>query len=256
MMPVRTEIGKFACALGFFSRLPIPDALFGQETAKLDKAAPWFPVAGLVIALFPSVIYWFASALLPYPVAAGLALAVLLVVTGALHEDGLADCADALGGGSDREARLRIMRDSANGTYGTLALIMSVGLRWFAIAALPPLTAITALLVAHSASRGGISTALAFSSYARESGTGSAVSDGIAISNWVIVMVLTLLIALLFAGLPGMVAATSGIALAGLFLWWFHAQIGGYTGDALGAMQQIAEIAILVIFVAFSGALR
>ncbi len=171
---LRAEIARFACALGFFSRLPIPGMLFtGEpETVALNRAAAWFPITGLVIAILPAGVYWFVNLFLPYSAAAGLALGALLLVTGALHEDGLADCADGLGGGKNRERKLEIMRDSAIGTYGTVALILSIGLRWAALSALPPSSAIAALFVAHSAARGGIATALAFSRYARKKGVG------------------------------------------------------------------------------------
>lgn len=255
---LRAEIARFACTLGFFSRLPVPGMFFAgeAETMALNRAVVWFPVAGLVIAIPPAGVYWFASVFLPYSVAAGLALGALLLVTGALHEDGFADCADGLGGGKNRDQKLEIMRDSAIGTYGTVALILSIGLRWAALSALPPSSAIAALFVAHSAARGSIATALAFSRYARKKGVGSMVSGGISTTLWIVVMVLSLLIAVLFGGTAGLLAAAAGITAAGLFLWWFHRGMGGYTGDALGSMEQIAEITILVILASFAGALR
>ncbi len=244
----RREIGRLAIALGFFSRFPLPSKVFDPdlEPGRLDQSALWFPVAGLLIGIIPALIYLALAGPLPAMVAAGLAIAAGLLITGALHEDGLSDCADGFGGAGDRDKILEIMRDSRIGTYGAVSLILSIGLRWAALASLGPASGAAALLVAHAGARGAITPALAFSSYARNSGAASTVDQGIDISRWVLVLVVTLGIAAIAGGWSGTVAALLGMGAATLVLVYAGRRIGGYTGDVLGAMEQIAEIVILI----------
>lgn len=241
-------ISGLPAAFAFFSRFPLPQFLqpSGEEATDLHRCVIWFPIAGLLVAAVPAVVFWSVSQIAAPAIAAGLAICVYVIATGALHEDGLADCADGLGGAGDRDQALKIMRDSQAGTYGAAALIFSIGLRWVALSALPPLAGLSALLIAGAAARGSIATALAFSNYARPAGKAKIVSERIAISDWAITLVVSLLLGALAGGLSGLFCAAVGIAAAACFLIYFRARIGGYTGDALGAMEQIAEIAILL----------
>jgi adenosylcobinamide-GDP ribazoletransferase len=239
-------------ALSFFSRLPLPAALRPdlEQSARLNTAAVWFPVAGLVIALVPALLYWLASGLLPSAIAAGIAIGAGILITGGLHEDGLADCADGLGGAKDRQQALEIMRDSRIGAYGVTALVFSIMLRWMALASLPPAAGAIALVVAHATGRASITTALAFSSYGRERGAGTVVAEGITPGEWIAAIAISLVIGLLLGGFAGVMAAGAGLAIAAICLLRFEARIGAYTGDTLGAMEQAAEIAVLVVLAA------
>lgn len=248
---METEPGKLLTALQFFQRLPLPSALskYIGENKNLADCAHWFPVAGVIVAVPPALVLYFAAGFLPQPVAAGLAIFTGIWLTGALHEDGLADCADGLGGGATRERALEIMRDSAVGTFGACALIASIGLRWLALALIADVTvtgAAAGLFATHAVSRGAITTALAFSNYARPKGTGSLVSVGISPQQWGVTIAISLLLATLFAAWAGLIAAAAALVASALFLARFAARIGGYTGDALGGMQQIAEITCLL----------
>lgn len=245
------ETGRLLAALQFFQRLALPQALVRciDAEAGLGGSAHWFPVAGTIIALPPALVLLGTGQILPAPIAAALAIVTGLWLTGALHEDGLADCADGLGGGATRSRALEIMRDSAIGTFGACALIASVGLRWLALSLIADLTlfaAAAALLAAHTVSRGAITTALAFSNYARSKGTGSLVADGIGVPQWIVTITISILLCVLFAGWAGALSAIAALIAAALFLRHFVSRIGGYTGDALGAMQQITEIACLL----------
>ena len=220
-----------------------------DNDAGLAGSTHWFPVAGVVIALPPVLVLATLAQFLPVAVAAAFAIATGIWLTGALHEDGLADCADGLGSGAQRDRALEIMRDSAVGTFGAIALIFSVGLRWLAVSLIADVSiagAACALLASHIVSRGAIASALAFSSYARPQGTASLVARGIDISQWAITVAISVLLCLLFTGWPGLLAAIAALLAAALFLGRFEARIGGYTGDALGGMQQIAEITCLL----------
>lgn len=249
------ELAKLLAALQFFLRLPMPAFLTAKadHESGLDEAAHLFPIVGLVVALAPVAVLAAAAALLPPMLAAGLAVLAGIWATGALHEDGLADCADGLGGSADRERALEIMRDSAVGTFGMVALTGSIGLRWAALAVIAQQSAwlaAAALFAAHAVSRGGITTALTFSSYARRQGTGSLVAAGIDKGQWSVAIAISALLAALFCGWAGLAAAIAALIAAALFLLYFEARIGGYTGDCLGAMQQIGEATCLILLAA------
>ncbi|MEZ5870797.1 MAG: adenosylcobinamide-GDP ribazoletransferase [Nitratireductor sp.] len=248
MDQAREEFGKTVKALQFFTRLTLPAriASLADQSTGLNTAACHFPVAGLAIGALAAVVFLALSAFLPPVLASGLTIAAGMVLTGALHEDGLADCADGLGGSSKAERVLEIMKDSRIGAFGAIALIFSVGLRWATLASLDPVTGALALTVCHSAARGSIAIALATSTYARASGTGSLVAPGITTTELAICAAISVLPALALLGFAGLIAAIAGWLAALLFLLWFERRIGGYTGDCLGAMEQIAEIAILV----------
>ena len=245
--------GSFVLALMFFSRLPLPKALVEQvtEDLKLKDAIALFPLVGLLVGLFPGLVWFLGNQILPASVAACLALAVGLLVTGALHEDGIADCADGLGATSDREKALEIMRDSTIGTYGALALVASVGIRGVALSSMSPLAGLLALLIAHTGSRATLSIPLKFSSYARKQGLGKLVDGQISDISWTLSLLFAATVAFVLGSGFGLVALTAGILMAWLSLRYLEHRLGGYTGDGLGAVQQVAEITIMVTLTGF-----
>ncbi|XSC42909.1 adenosylcobinamide-GDP ribazoletransferase [Bradyrhizobium sp. RDT10] len=188
---------------------------------------------------------------LPPGPAAMLAVAATVLITGAMHEDGLADTADGLGGGRTRERKLEIMRDSRIGTYGGCALIVSLILRWSALATIAdPQSVAAALLVAHAAARAGLPVFMWLIPPARSDG----LSAGAGQPPWQSAAIAVgLATACLVCGL-GPSKATIGLillSLAGLILARLATrQVGGQTGDILGAFEQIGEIAILLVAVA------
>jgi adenosylcobinamide-GDP ribazoletransferase len=231
--------------LVFFTRLPLPAFDFrGRSLAQAIWAAP---LAGVAVGLAGGLVYVAALAFsVPVPVAAGLALATTMLVTGCLHEDGLSDVADGLGGGKTREKKLEIMRDSRIGTYGAAALLMSVLIRWSAIGALAnPFYACTALIAAHAASRALLPAFMHMLPPARTDGL--AAGAGTVAANTAYVALAIGAVALLATSLGGLVPAA---VLLALVFFGFRSlclrQIGGQTGDTLGALQQFGEIAVLV----------
>ncbi len=235
-------------ALSFYTRLPFrPDrASSGEELARANWAAP---VAGAVVGLFGALTYALAHAagLGPLP-AAGLAIVATLVVTGALHEDGLADMADAFGAGATPHTRLAIMRDSRIGTFGACALILSIGLRWAALASLAePKRIAVALIAAHAAARAMPPLLMFLIPPARSDGLSAAAglppADGVAATA-----LLGLAALLLGLGFGRGLIATALLALCLVAIRWLALnKIGGQTGDVLGALEQISEIAILLV---------
>ncbi|MFT4181843.1 MAG: adenosylcobinamide-GDP ribazoletransferase [Rhizobium sp.] len=250
-MNIRDYGGDIARSLAFLSRIPVPSSFFEGHDGKLGETARAFPIAGLLIALPAAIIFGALLALRTDPLmAALLALAVLTVTTGALHEDGLSDTADGLGG-KDRDRALAIMKDSRIGTYGAVALILSFGLRAAAIAAigrgLPPLHAALTLPAAAVLSRG----AMVWHWYALP----AAKPDGVAASagkpdygamQIALISALVLSAFLLWPSLrlmPFILCLFMTATAAFLFTRRVRQRLSGHTGDTIGATQQICEIA-------------
>ena len=246
----------FALALAFLTRLPNPFAAAPEERG-LGPALRTAPLIGIVIGLIGAAVFWLAGTVgLPPALAALLAVGATLIATGALHEDGLADVADGFGGAFERTRKLAIMRDSRTGAFGVLALILSVGLRAGALAVIAaPAPALAALVAAHALSRATLPGLMAGLSLARADGLASDAGspsrrDALAAT------VLGLVVAILAMGLRDglVVSAVAGLA-AILVAALARQQIGGYTGDVLGATQQAGEAAVLLAAAALTAQL-
>ena len=237
--------GDIATATALLTRLPVP------FTADRAAAAAWaYPVAGFFVATLAAALASLALAFgLPPALAAGLVLAVQVIVTGAMHEDGLADSADGLWGGWTRARRLEIMRDSRIGTYGVIALVMSLGLRWQALTLVlaaglhwPALIAVAVL------SRAVMVALMHHLPHARDDGlsrqTGRPGRD-----TALLAMALGAVGALLLGGWAFVLIVVAGLAALAVTSI-ARAKIGGQTGDILGATQQVTEIALLLTIAA------
>jgi adenosylcobinamide-GDP ribazoletransferase len=239
----------------FCTRLPLAQA--GPiESGDVARASWAFPLVGALLGGVGAVAYGIAwQTGLPSLPAAALALAATLAATGCLHEDGLADTADGFGGGRYRERKLDIMRDSRLGTFGACALVLSLLLRAAAVAAIAsPLPVALALIAAHASARAALPAFMRFVPLARPDGLSA--QAGQPSSRCVTVAVVLGVVALGIA--LGLAAALVGVLLVAS-AWFFMAllsvrQIGGQTGDVLGALEQIGEIVILLTAVALSKA--
>lgn len=239
------QLGDVAQALALLSRLPV------ATTGHRGIRAAWaWPVAGAIIGAIAALFALFALWLgLPSATAAAIALAAQIILTGALHEDGLADCADGFWGGYEPERRLEIMKDSAIGTYGTLALLLSVLLRWSLLSVLFATGSVFApLVVAGALSRLPMVALMRYLDGARSQGLSA--STGIPSQDTLMLSAAAaMLIAVLFSGFFAILTAVA-VAIAGLVTARIAiAKIGGQTGDVLGASQQLAEIAALAALV-------
>lgn len=232
--------------LAFCTRLPLAGAPPG---ASLARAAWTFPLVGALVGALGAVLYWLAdgAGLDPF-VSATLAVAATVAVTGCLHEDGLADTADGFGGGSTKEHKLEIMRDSRSGAYGVSALVLSMLLRVGAVASLvEPALAAVALIAAHAGARAVMPMFMLILPQARQDGL-SASAGTPPVSSAVIAVLLGLLaLALCLGPGIGLVAALLVAAGFGVMAWLSLRQIGGQTGDVLGAVEQLSEILILLV---------
>jgi adenosylcobinamide-GDP ribazoletransferase len=246
--PKRLAADVAAC-LGFFTRLPA--GRFGLPEVDFANALWAAPIAGAVVGLCGGASFAIARWLaLPPSLAAVATLAVILMVTGSLHEDGVADVADAFGGGNTRERKLEILKDSRNGTFAVVALVMTLLARWAAMAELgSPKFALLALIAVHAASRALIPGFMSMVAPARP--TGLSASIGRVPGDVALAAAGLGVLALVPLGLA--TAFTALICLVVLFIamkWLTEGQIGGQTGDVLGSVQQGAEIVVLFVIAA------
>lgn len=252
------QLRLFFIALQFFTRLPIPRWV-GFEQAWLNHASRYFPLVGLVVGIVAASTYALAALWLPAPVAAALSTAATIYITGAFHEDGFADTCDGLGGGMTRERALEIMKDSRVGAYGAIGIVCMLGAKLAALATLPPPSAIAALLLAHPLSRLAAASLIWKMDYARAEGKAKPLAVrmtngefGIATASVVLTTA-----ALLLHGALDLAAIAAAVLASVLAAGWlarkFSRRLGGYTGDCLGAVQQLAEAAIYIAVLATLG---
>ncbi|HET7846994.1 MAG TPA: adenosylcobinamide-GDP ribazoletransferase [Acidimicrobiia bacterium] len=228
-------------AIGLLTRLPVSHV----EEADLPKAVAWVPVVGGFIGLVIALVYSLALEALPALPAAGLALTFGVLVTGAFHEDGLADTADGFGGGSDREDVIRIMRDPMLGTFGVIALVTSFAIKLGAMTVLGVGEALVLLPAVHALSRGASIGLMAVIPPASAVGVGmahAATGNG---RRAIVGILAAIAISLLLVGWW----TVAFVALAGLGTvtmgWIAQDRIGGFTGDVLGAVEQVGEVLLL-----------
>ncbi len=248
---LRDEGATFVLALQFLTRLPLPDVYAPARMAALPR---WFPAAGALIGGLVALAWLAAAAAFPPALAALLSTAFGLLLTGCFHEDGFADACDGLGGGATRERALEIMRDSRLGTYGAAGLGMMLAVKVAALAALAPGLVPFALVAGHAASRASAVAALATSAYVRDHGTGKPVAEGLSPGGLAFAFALACGVAPL-ALLPpaGALAGALGLAAGHLAMRRaYERKLGGYTGDCLGAVQQVSEAGFLLGLLAWS----
>jgi len=239
------QIRLFFTALQFFTRLPIPRWV-GFEPDWLHHASRYFPLVGLVVGAAAAAVYWAATLVLPQAVAVLLSTAASIYMTGAFHEDGFADACDGLGGGTTRERALEIMKDSRIGAYGAIGIGLLLAVKCAALAHLPPLAAVGALVVAHPLSRLMAASLIWRMEYARAEGKAKPLAQQMTGGEFAIAMLCCLppLVFALAGPLPWHNLALGMLAMA-LTAFWFARKcarrLGGYTGDCLGAVQQLCE---------------
>lgn len=252
---MRGFIAETGRAVAFLSRLPVPDSFFPEDPIPVSQSARAYALAGVVIALPAAVLLLvLLEAGLDPLFAAGLYQACSLLVTGGLHEDGLADCADGFGGASNRERALEIMKDSTIGAYGGLSLAMSVLLRTAGVAAIassvPPWAAATAVVGVAALSRAAMVWHWRVLPSARVDGVAVAAGQPDGTTAIVAVASGAVLASILVAPAGGAGGAAFSLfftaAACVAFTRLANARIGGHTGDTIGACQQICEIAALL----------
>lgn len=253
---MKKQLQVFLAAVMFYTRIPVPRRI-GHHADQLNAATKYLPLIGWIVGGACALALAVFSQVLPWPVAVLLSMALSLWITGAFHEDGFADFCDGFGGGWTKEKILDIMKDSRIGTYGMVGLLLVMLIKFCCLYQMPPTAALVALCVAHPLSRFVAVTVIYTDPYVRanEDAKAKPVSKGITTGG--------LAIAALFAFLP----------LAACLYWWYNMHlllltgvllvvlalarwymvrlmrrwICGYTGDCLGAVQQVAEILIYLV---------
>lgn len=247
------QVSDLAAGFGLLTRLPVRVSEAGVARG---AAAAWgWPLVGAVLGAITGFVGLGVMALgLPPALVAGLCLGLMAMMTGAMHEDGLADTVDGFWGGWTRERRLEIMKDSHIGSYGVIALILSLGLRWLALTLLFDAgLALPALIAAGALSRGVMPVLMQALPPARDGGLSRSVGR-VGFDTAVLGAMVAAVAALLALGLLAL-AVIIAAALAGMAVGaGARAKIGGQTGDVLGAAQQITEIAVLLVLTAMIGA--
>jgi adenosylcobinamide-GDP ribazoletransferase len=274
----------FFTAVEYFTRLPKPGWV-GYDPAWLRQCARYFPAVGVIVGLVAATVYGAARMVWPAPVAVLLSLVATLLVTGAFHEDGFADVCDGLGGALDRERALQIMTDSRVGAFGAIGMAVLLMLKVASVAALGTVAAMVALVVAHTVSRALPLLLMASLPYAKplDASKAKPVAEGVGQRELAIGLLTAAGVLVVATGAPLWPAGSAGYALpAGRgdsALWrhatpwvlalagagavtlasavplraWFRRRLGGYTGDCLGAAQQVGEVLFYLVFGALLG---
>jgi len=241
------EVQIFFMALTFLTRIPAPTWVSYSESA-LNQAPRYFPLIGAIVGGIGATVFWLAHLIWPVSIAVLVSMLVTIMITGAFHEDGLADTCDAFGGGWRKEQALEIMKDSRLGTFGVSGLILILALKYLALVNTPTSLIPLVLIAGHSLSRFVAITFLVTDAYVRSDaartsarGKSGAVAQKMSPGSLLVAALLGLLPLTLFN-------PRVWLALIPVFLirWgmgrYFRKRIGGYTGDCLGATQQITEV--------------
>jgi adenosylcobinamide-GDP ribazoletransferase len=242
------RLSNLAAAVSFLTRIPVRL----REEPSMTAAVPWFPVVGAGVGMIVGAIAAGMAELVPMPVAAAVAVLVGVLVTGAFHEDGLADVADAFAGGWTVEQRLRILKDPLHGSYGVAALCGTIVLRIVALASLGPAAAFAGAVAAHTLGRGAAVGLMGTVRVATAGGLGADYARSLPRRSAVIGVAASVAITAVAAGWWVAVLVAVAAASAAVVGWLAIRKIGGVTGDVLGAAEQVAECAVLVAVTALA----
>ncbi len=257
--PLVAETRLLLTAVMFYTRIPCP-AWIGYSDEQMTRSVRYFPAVGWLVGVIVAAVTFVARLVFPIPVAVVLGLAAGVLVTGAFHEDGFADVCDGLGGGATKQRALEIMKDSRVGAFAAIGLVLLFGLKIAAYSALLAdvrWAGLAALVFAHVVSRWCAVTIMVRNAYARDDGT-SKVRAAAGTVSWLGRIVATAWL-LPFVGLAWwhpwwLVAIPAAFAVRLLLARWFNRRLGGYTGDCLGAAQQITEVVTVLVCLGLAGA--
>ncbi|MBU6157664.1 MAG: adenosylcobinamide-GDP ribazoletransferase [Bacteroidetes bacterium] len=239
---MKKEIDIFFTALMFYTRIPCPPNIT-HDPEYLNKATRYFPLMGWVVGGICALVYWLSAHIFSIPIALLLSMVAGIITTGAFHEDGFADVCDGFGGGWTKEKILEIMKDSRTGAYGAIGIGLLLLFKFVALTEIPISQLFIVIIAAHSFSRLCAVGMIASSVYVRENEDAKAKPLAKTITVKEIVPATILGIAPLFLLGKFSIAILLPIAILIYMRSYFHKWIGGYTGDCLGAIQQVTELA-------------
>ena len=246
------QLRLFLTAVQYFTRIPVP-VWVGHTAQQLNQSARYFPLVGVCVGVLAAVVLWISAAVLPITLAVALSMLASILITGAFHEDGLSDFVDGMGGGYTREKILAIMKDSHVGAYGVVSLTIALLIKFQALLALsnkyPLMLVLTALVAAHAVSRLMALSIMMTQQYVRDDDKARAkpLAQGLSHTSFAIA-ILTGMIAINLLFMSGASVVNIITALFCALLLRIHLgrqmqkKLGGYTGDCLGAVQQVTEI--------------
>ena len=245
-MMLQRELTLFFTALMFYTRLPCPRWV-GHSSGRLNAATRYFPLIGWIVGGVMAGAIFLAHFVLPLSVSVLIGLATSVLVTGAFHEDGWADVCDGFGGGWTQEQILVIMKDSRLGTFGTMGLCFLIGTKFFALyemgqRSLPLL--LTTTVASHAASRGMAAILIRTHRYVRDDDDSKAkpIAQRLSLPTLLISSGLAAVPLLLFSHSVLVLSVVPPLLLLAYLGRYFERWIGGYTGDCLGATQQLCEL--------------
>jgi adenosylcobinamide-GDP ribazoletransferase len=244
------EIRLLLSAVQYFTRVPMPRWV-GHSGAQLSGTTRYLPAIGIAVGAVASAVFWAASLVFPAVIAAILSIATTAALTGALHEDGFADTMDGLGGGHTRERALEIMKDPRIGAFGALALMLLLALKIAVLSAFPLTAIVVTLIAGHALSRWCAVLLVWQLPYARADSSTRAkpVVERITLAD-VAIASLFGIAPLAACGWLGLLGALAAVAITALLGIWYARRLGGYTGDTLGATQQLSEAAFYLTMLA------
>lgn len=247
-IPIRRELNIFFNALTFLTRIPGPGWMV-INPGYLNKSSRYFALAGAIVGLFSAVVYIVCTMFFPLPLSVILCMISSVFITGAFHEDGFADTCDGFGGGYSKEQILLIMKDSRTGTYGAVGLILILFLKYLCLVNIENKLIPAALIAGHCISRFASSGVIFFYKYVRDdAGSRSKpLADKMGINDLMINALVSAVPVLLFNDFRYFLLFIPVILTAWALAYYFKRKIGGYTGDCLGAVQQVTE-AVFYLF--------
>ncbi|MBN2337547.1 MAG: adenosylcobinamide-GDP ribazoletransferase [Acidobacteria bacterium] len=241
----------FWTALMFFTRIPVPASL-PYSSQLLNRALRFFPLVGMLVGAVGAGALWLALLVFPPPLALLLSMGATILVTGAFHEDGFADFCDGYGGGTSTDRILEIMKDSRLGTYGTIGLLGMLAAKYTALASLPPPALYLLLVAAHTLSRFVPVVLVRTTPYIREDALSKSkpIGNEVSVPSLLVAACCTVPPLLLLPWrLTAAMLAVSAVVLF-LFRRYILKRTGGYSGDVLGALQQLCELGLYLVAVA------
>lgn len=249
---VKYQLELFALAVSFFSRLPVPEKTpYSDE--RMNRAGRYFSLVGVVLAGLCSGVYWLFSQVFSPEISVFVMMVFSLMLTGAFHEDGLTDMADGIGGGMTNERRLTIMKDSRIGTYGASALMMALLGKWLLLTELSSLSSMAyVLFVGYALSRAVAASLIYDMPYVSDIDTSKSkpLANKQTLPELITLIVVGLVPALMMGLGVFFVLVLLSLVFRIAFKRWLMLRLGGFTGDCLGAAQQLMELLIYLALIA------
>lgn len=248
---VQREWQVFLLSLSIYSRVPVSASIPYSEERK-NESYKYCGLVGLVVGLLTALVYYLSSQVWPADVAVVLSMIFSVYITGAFHEDGFADTCDGFGGGMTRERKLEIMKDSSVGAYGVLGIVLILLLKFTLLTSLTSVS--VALVVAYVVSRSLAVSFIYTHAYVRQTeqsklNVAKSPSSNIDFITLLAIALVTIIVCL---GIKlGLILMITMLISRVFFSRWLLRQVGGYTGDALGAIQQMSEIICYIILLSF-----